>query len=119
MQGFIENSHALEVEPKLFSKHSRARGNGINILMLWGAVVEAGYHSSFWMTFKQAHDLAGVDPPVVPGAFKLYRMPFSGIGQSVRREKFQIGPSGLPSPRPCEVLFIASQKASGYSDIEK
>jgi hypothetical protein len=31
--------------------------NGINVLMLWGASVEAGYLSPYWMTFKQAKEL--------------------------------------------------------------
>ena len=31
--------------------------NGINILMLWGASVEAGYLSPYWMTFRQAKEL--------------------------------------------------------------
>ncbi len=38
-------------------RHNGVPYNGINILMLWGAAVEAGYHSPFWMTFKQAKEL--------------------------------------------------------------
>ncbi len=30
--------------------------NGINVLMLWGASVQAGYLSPFWMTFRQAKE---------------------------------------------------------------
>ena len=36
---------------------SRAPYANINVLMLWGAAVEAGYVSPFWMTFKQALEL--------------------------------------------------------------
>jgi antirestriction protein ArdC len=31
--------------------------SGINVLMLWGAALEAGYGSPYWMTFKQAKEL--------------------------------------------------------------
>ena len=38
-------------------RHNGMPYNGINILMLWGASVEAGYLSSYWMTFRQAKEL--------------------------------------------------------------
>ncbi|MEJ6405120.1 ArdC-like ssDNA-binding domain-containing protein [Yoonia sp. 2307UL14-13] len=38
-------------------RHNGVPYNGINILMLWGASVEAGYVSPFWMTYRQAKDL--------------------------------------------------------------
>ncbi len=37
-------------------RHTGQPYNGINVLMLWGAAVEAGYLSPFWMTFKQAKE---------------------------------------------------------------
>ncbi|WP_419906484.1 ArdC family protein [Hoeflea sp.] len=33
--------------------------SGINILILWGAVIEHGYASQNWLTFKQAKNLGG------------------------------------------------------------
>jgi antirestriction protein ArdC len=33
--------------------------SGINILTLWGAVIEQGYPSQSWLTFKQARDAGG------------------------------------------------------------
>jgi len=33
--------------------------SGINILILWGAVIERGFASQNWLTFKQAHSLGG------------------------------------------------------------
>ena len=33
--------------------------SGINILILWGAVIERGFSSQNWLTFKQANDLGG------------------------------------------------------------
>ena len=40
----------------------RANGEayrGINILLLWGAALDAGYTSTVWMTFKQAQQRGG------------------------------------------------------------
>ena len=30
--------------------------SGVNVLILWGAVIEHGYPSQSWLTFKQARD---------------------------------------------------------------
>ncbi len=38
-------------------RHNGQPYNGINVLMLWGASVEAGYLSPYWMTYKQAKQL--------------------------------------------------------------
>ena len=38
-------------------RHNGLPYSGINVLMLWGAAMEGGYLSPFWMTFKQAKEL--------------------------------------------------------------
>lgn len=38
-------------------RHNGMPYNGINILMLWAASIEAGHLSPYWMTFKQAKEL--------------------------------------------------------------
>ena len=38
-------------------RHNGQTYSGINVLMLWGVAVEAGYCSPYWMTFKQAKEL--------------------------------------------------------------
>ena len=38
-------------------RHNGMAYSGINILMLWGAALEAGFSSPYWMTFKQAKEL--------------------------------------------------------------
>lgn len=38
-------------------RHNGVPYSGINILMLWGASIEAGFLSPYWMTFKQAKEL--------------------------------------------------------------
>lgn len=37
-------------------RHNGLPYSGINILMLWGAAMEGGYTSPYWMTFKQAKE---------------------------------------------------------------
>ena len=38
-------------------RHNGAAYSGINVLMLWGAAVEQGYCSPYWMTYRQASTL--------------------------------------------------------------
>lgn len=38
-------------------RHNGVAYSGMNVLMLWGAALEAGFHSPYWMTFKQAQEL--------------------------------------------------------------
>ena len=38
-------------------RHNGVPYSGINILMLWGAAMEGGFASPFWMTYKQAQEL--------------------------------------------------------------
>lgn len=38
-------------------RHNGQQYSGINVLMLWGAAMEAGFCSPTWMTFKQAKEL--------------------------------------------------------------
>jgi len=38
-------------------RHNGVAYSGINVLMLWGAALEAGFCSPYWMTFKQAKEL--------------------------------------------------------------
>jgi antirestriction protein ArdC len=38
---------------------SRRRYSGINILILWGAVIAGGYPTQDWLTFRQARDVGG------------------------------------------------------------
>ena len=38
-------------------RHNGQPYNGINVLMLWGAAMEGGFASPYWMTFRQAKEL--------------------------------------------------------------
>ncbi|MDJ0825083.1 MAG: zincin-like metallopeptidase domain-containing protein [Rhodobacter sp.] len=37
-------------------RHNGVAYSGINVLMLWGAAIESGYNTPFWMTYKQAKE---------------------------------------------------------------
>lgn len=49
-----ENLNGRIVRPL---RHNGLPYSGINVLMLWGATLEAGFSSPHWMTFKQAQEL--------------------------------------------------------------
>jgi antirestriction protein ArdC len=38
---------------------TKRRYSGINVLILWGAVIEGGFAGQSWLTFRQAHSLGG------------------------------------------------------------
>ena len=38
---------------------SRKSYSGINILLLWGAVIEKSYPSQIWLTYRQAESIGG------------------------------------------------------------
>src|SRR5271154_2251299 len=38
---------------------TRRRYSGVNVLILWGAVIERGFTGQSWLTFRQALGLAG------------------------------------------------------------
>ncbi len=38
---------------------TRKTYSGINILLLWNAVIKGGYYAQSWLTFKQAFELGG------------------------------------------------------------
>ncbi len=40
-------------------RHNGERYRGINVLLLWGAQLDAGYASAYWMTYRQAMELGG------------------------------------------------------------
>lgn len=40
-------------------RHNGTPYSGINILLLWSASVDAGYHAPTWMTYRQAVELGG------------------------------------------------------------
>jgi antirestriction protein ArdC len=53
---------SVSVNTSLSMPRNAATGrgySGINVLILWGAVIEAGFSGQSWLTFRQAHSLGG------------------------------------------------------------
>ncbi len=54
------NSAGISVNPGLPRNALTARNySGVNVLILWGAVIEHGWPSQSWLTFKQAESAGG------------------------------------------------------------
>ena len=53
-------------------RHNGMPYNGINVLMLWGAAMEGGFLSPYWMTFKQAKELGAHVKKGERGNFVVY-----------------------------------------------
>ena len=53
---------AAAVAPLAMPKNAATgrRYSGVNVLILWGAVVEHGYAGQSWLTFRQALGLGGI-----------------------------------------------------------
>lgn len=80
--------------------------SGINVLILWGAVIEGGYPSQDWLTFRQALAAGGAVRKGERGRTVFYADRFVPKGEregSERAESSERGeaPRGIPSaPRP-------------------
>lgn len=72
-------------------RHNGVPYRGINILLLWGEMIEKGYSSSQWMTFKQATELGahvrkGEHGALVVYASTLTKTEASESGEEIERE---------------------------------
>jgi antirestriction protein ArdC len=71
--------------------HNGVAYAGINVLMLWGAAVAAGYVAPIWMTFRQANELGahvrkGEKASLVVYANKITRSEQTESGEEIERE---------------------------------
>ena len=72
-------------------RHNGVPYAGINILMLWGAAVAAGYTAPIWMTFRQALELGahvrkGEKASLVVYANKFTRTEQNDAGEDIERQ---------------------------------
>lgn len=75
--------------------------SGINVLILWGAVFEAGYSSQSWLTFRQALKLGGTVRKGERGVTVVYASRFiPGEG----KKKGQFAPDTSKDPRAIPFL---------------
>ena len=58
--------------------------SGVNILLLWGAVIDAGFPSQSWLTFKQARDAGGCVRKGERGTTVVYADRFTPKGEAER-----------------------------------
>ncbi|KKC23875.1 ArdC family protein [Sphingomonas sp. SRS2] len=61
--------------------------SGINILILWGAVIERGYGDQSWLTFRQAQDAGGNVSKGERGVTVVYADRFVPKGESERARR--------------------------------
>ena len=72
------------------------RYSGINVLILWGAVVERGYSGQAWLTFRQALALAGNVRKGERGATVVYADRFVPEAERERADRDGDEPSAIP-----------------------
>jgi antirestriction protein ArdC len=87
---------------------SGQRYSGINILILWGAVIEGGYPSQFWLTYRQALALDGHVRKGERGVTVFYADRFTPKDEIERAEAERDEPNSIPFLKRFTV-FNASQ----------
>ena len=75
---------------------SGQRYSGINILILWGAVIDGGYPSQFWLTYRQALALDGHVRKGERGVTVYYADRFTPKGEIERAEAEGDEPNSIP-----------------------
>jgi antirestriction protein ArdC len=61
--------------------------SGVNVLILWGAVIEQGYPSQSWLTFRQAREAGGCVAKGEHGVTVVYADRFTPEGEKQRAER--------------------------------
>jgi antirestriction protein ArdC len=69
--------HALARLPSLPLRHCGTPYRGVNVLLLWGEMVDKGYENPLWMTYKQAEALGGHVRKGEHGSLVVYADTFS------------------------------------------
>jgi antirestriction protein ArdC len=72
------------------------RYSGINVLVLWGAVIDKGYRGQNWLTFRQALALGGSVRKGEKGTTVFYADKFIPKGEQERAAKDGDDPSAVP-----------------------
>lgn len=70
--------------------------SGINVLLLWGAVVQHGYPSQSWLTYKQAEALGGNVMKGERGTTIVYANKFVPDGEKTRAAEVGEDPQAIP-----------------------
>jgi antirestriction protein ArdC len=75
---------------------SGRRYSGINVLILWGAVVESGFSGQSWLTFRQALSLGGHVRKGEHGITIVYADRFIPDRERERAQRNKDNPRGIP-----------------------
>jgi antirestriction protein ArdC len=75
---------------------SGRRYSGINVLILWGAVVESGFSGQSWLTFRQAFSLGGHVRKGERGTTIVYADRFIPDQERERAQRDKDEPRGIP-----------------------
>ncbi|WP_011583122.1 MULTISPECIES: ArdC family protein [Chelativorans] len=70
--------------------------SGINVLLLWGAVVQHGYPCQSWLTYKQAESLGGNVMKGERGTTIVYANKFVPDGEKTRAAEVGEDPQAIP-----------------------
>ncbi|WP_316979506.1 ArdC family protein [Shumkonia mesophila] len=81
--------------------------SGINILILWGAVIERGYSSQNWLTFRQALALGGHVRKGERGVAVVYADRFTPKDEKARAEAEGDEPRAVPFLKRFTVFNVA------------
>src|SRR5271170_1580196 len=100
--------------PKNAATHRRY--TGINVLILWGAVIEHGFTGQSWLTFRQALSLGGHVRKGEKGTTIVYADRFVPDGERRRAERDGDEPEAIPFLKRFTV-FNADQCVDLPTDI--
>jgi len=81
--------HALARLPSLPLRHNGTPYRGVNVLLLWGEMVEKGYENPLWMTYKQAEALGANVRKGEHGSLVVYADTFSKTEENDKGEEFE------------------------------
>ena len=81
--------------------------SGVNILILWGAVIEKGFASQHWLTFRQALDLGGNVRKGEHGTTVCYADRFIPKAEIERAAKDGVEPQAVPFLKRFTVFNVA------------
>ncbi|WP_374414942.1 ArdC family protein [Novosphingobium colocasiae] len=118
------------------------RYSGVNVLILWGAVIEHGYPSQGWLTFKQALEAGGCVRKGERGTTVVYADRFTPEAEKARArdeggearaipflkrftvfnvaqcEGLRAGPSAEPTPLPEREIVPVAEQVIAASGID-
>jgi antirestriction protein ArdC len=83
------------------------RYSGINILILWGAVIEKGFASQHWLTFRQALDVGGSVRKGEHGTTVFYADRFIPKREAERAEREGDEPEAIPFLKRFTIFNVA------------